>query len=215
MGDGCVRDSLTDDGLASDQLAGEKAVLRARMKALLRAVSADAESRAARGLALRDRLGSTEAWRRAGSVYLFLSLPDEVPTDALVRLALDQGKLLAIPRVEGDRMRFHRYGGEEAELRAGPFSIREPRPEAPLADPLEDSARGLRPLILLPALAFDAAGNRLGRGKGYYDRYLAELGLGGDGALGPSLIGLCYAEQLLPSLPAGKKDRPVATVLAV
>jgi len=75
--------------------------------------------------------------------------------------------------------------------------VLEPDPSLPLLLP---EALGERTLVLVPGLGFDAAGGRLGRGKGYYDRFLAKLGLGA------AAVGICFEAQLLPEIPMDRSD---------
>lgn len=134
----------------------------------------------------------SEAFGRARTVGVFCSLADEPDTsEALARWSA-AGRRLAVPRVEGDVMRFYEY--DPRTMRPGAFGIAEPGPEARLCEPRELD------LVIVPGTAFTAAGGRMGRGRGYYDKYLA---LPGVHAV---KIGVCYAHQLVGELPAEPHD---------
>lgn len=151
---------------------------------------ADAEREAA-SEALFARVERLDAFARARTVALFAALRDEPDTRPL--LARWSGaRRLALPRVEGDTMRFFLY--DPSAMRRGAFGIDEPGPGAVECPPSEID------LMVVPGVAFTAAGDRLGRGRGYYDRYLSLPGLRAV------RVGVCYAHQLLAGLPVEPHD---------
>ena len=134
----------------------------------------------------------SEAFGRARTVGVFCSLADEPDTsEALARWSA-AGRRLAVPRVEGDVMRFYEY--DPRTMRPGAFGIAEPGPEARLCEPRELD------LVIVPGTAFTAAGARMGRGRGYYDKYLAQP------EVHAVKIGVCYAHQLVGELPSEPHD---------
>ena len=134
----------------------------------------------------------SEAFGRARTVGVFCSLADEPDTsEALARWSA-AGRRLAVPRVEGDAMRFYEY--DPRTMRPGAFGIAEPGPEARLCEPRELD------LVIVPGTAFTAAGARMGRGRGYYDKYLAQP------EVHAVKIGVCYAHQLVGELPSEPHD---------
>lgn len=134
----------------------------------------------------------SEAFGRARTVGVFCSLADEPDTsEALARWSA-AGRRLAVPRVEGDVMRFYEY--DPRTMRPGAFGIVEPGPEARLCEPRELD------LVIVPGTAFTAAGARMGRGRGYYDKYLAQP------EVHAVKIGVCYAHQLVGELPSEPHD---------
>lgn len=134
----------------------------------------------------------SEAFGRARTVGVFCSLADEPDTsEALARWSAT-GRRLAVPRVEGDVMRFYEY--DPRTMRLGAFGIAEPGPEARLCEPRELD------LVIVPGTAFTAAGARMGRGRGYYDKYLAQP------EVHAVKIGVCYAHQLVGELPSEPHD---------
>jgi 5-formyltetrahydrofolate cyclo-ligase len=139
-------------------------------------------------LLLRD----SPLWTQYETVFLFLSLPDEIDTQPLLELALEAGKQVFAP-CAGGRLTFYRVFSAAGPWAEGPFGIREPLPLDP--GPAESP-----PLIIVPGLAFDMRGRRLGRGRGYYDRFLA---------VGGRSIGLCMPCQLVPQVPVEDRDQTV------
>lgn len=146
------------------------------------------------GAAMAEQLSSLPCWRDARRVLGFVSLPDEPDTRPILALAAAEGKDLYLPRcLEGGTLEFAPAGS----LHTGRYGIPEPDgaalPRPVLASP--DT------LILVPCLAADRHGTRLGRGAGYYDRFLA--GLAGSSV--PKRL-LCPAALVLDELPRDSWD---------
>lgn len=135
-------------------------------------------------------------------VALYAAVRGEVGTDRIRDGYLAGGADLFYPRPASDgTLRFfpHR-GGDRWEL--GKYGIREPR-----VDPGMAGTRNGFDLVVVPGLAFDPAGRRLGKGYGFYDRFLAEL------ADGTETVGLAFSWQLLPEVPVESWDVPVGVVV--
>ena len=177
-----------------------KAELRAEMTRIMKDIgAADLAERSAR---VARRLGETEAWRRADVVLCFLSMPHELETAEMIRAARAEGKTVAVPWIEGNNIRFLLLPEETGSLARDRWGISVPDPSWAALDP----ARAARPLVAAPGLAFDRSGHRLGRGKGYYDRFLAHAR---PAARGLSVIGVCLSEQLLDAVPHSAGDQRV------
>lgn len=143
-----------------------------------------------RVLALREYAG-------AGTVYTYVSKPIEVDTLGLIAAAWKAGKRVAVPRcVPGTRkMEFFEIASRE-DLAPGSFGVSEPVPER-----CRPAAADARSLCVVPGFSFDSRGFRLGYGKGYYDRFLADF---------PGVtVGLCYSGCNRWNLPHGFYDRHV------
>lgn len=164
-------------------------------------------ARRSRGLA--QRVIEHPRWSEAEGVAAFVGVRGEPDTRPLLRAALAAGKRLWLPRVSDDRARIEFLPVASLdELVPGVMGLLEPPRGAPA--PLH-AAQGLG-LILVPGLAFDRAGRRLGFGKGHYDRALAGVRLREL----PTRVGLCLEEALEPGgepLPADEHDVPMHWVL--
>lgn len=171
---------------------GPKETLRARMRAIVKGFSA--EKRQKDSDALCSNLKARDFFQNAGSLLFFASLPDEPDLWPLLETALAKKKLAALPCFDGDNQTYlpRRVTDLRVEILCGPFGIREP--SATCVDiPLEDLD-----LALVPGVAFDLAGRRLGRGKGFYDRLLENFT--------GKKIGVAFDEQVAEAVPAEKND---------
>ncbi len=135
---------------------------------------------------LRKSLEAWTVWQQAGSVCAFSPMPDE----PVLFLSWPEGKQVAFPVVSGEQLSARWVAGF-SELKPGAFGILEPANEAPCAGNTFD-------LILVPGLAFDRRGGRLGRGKGYYDRFLSETG--------GLRAGICFEDQVVEEIPGEAHD---------
>jgi len=172
--------------------------MRAVMKRRLNGI--DPADLLQRSAAIARRLALTEAWSRADTVLCFLSMPHELDTAAVVLEARARGKTVAVPRIEENDIRFVVMPLVTGELPRDAWGIPEPDPAwLPL-----DIARAAHVLVAAPGLAFDRQGNRLGRGKGYYDRFLAGAR---RAAKSITALGICLSEQLVDAVPHGEGDQ--------
>ena len=149
-----------------------------------------------------QRLGelfvASEAYRSARTIYGYLPYNQEVRTVPMLEQAIKDGKRVAVPKVFGDEMKFI-YLDDFSRVEKGYAGIPEPVDDGPVAD--DPTA-----LVLMPGLAFDAQGHRIGYGGGFYDKFLA------NEPNHPTLA-LCYAFQMVESLPTEEYDIPVDCVL--
>lgn len=189
----------------NEDLRARKRAARLEMKAVLSRLAPGSCDSQGRATALR--LQELPEWRAARTVYAFLAMPTELCSDYCCAAALDAGKTLLLPRVDGDELDFRVCADISGPWRPGPFGIREPRDEAPAVYP----EASLGPLVVLaPGLAFDERGGRLGRGKGYFDRFLRLLRSVRKDVL---VVGLCLEAQILREVPAGEDDEPMDGIL--
>lgn len=182
--------------MATEDLARRKHELRAELRARLRAVSA--AERAVASAAACARLSASPLFARARSVFAFVSLPQEIDTQSLLLATLAAGKRLVVPRADAasgtmEAVAIHDLG----DLHEGALRVREPRGGEVVAWHDLD-------LAVVPGLAFDRRGGRLGRGGGFYDRCLAAHAL--------TTCGLCFALQEVAEVPMQSFDRRVAWV---
>ena len=147
---------------------------------------------------LTEKFLRSEAYRAAKTVYGYLPYNQEVRTVALLEQVLRDGKRVAVPKCYGDEMRFI-WMEDLSKVEKGYAGIPEPVEDGPVAD--DKTA-----LVLMPGLAFDPQGHRIGYGGGFYDRFLA------DEPDHPTLA-LCYDFQMLDHLETEEFDIPVDAVL--
>lgn len=177
----------------------EKERLRAEMSA--RAAALTRRELEAAGEAAAALVGGLPEWKQARTVCLYASFGSEPSTDALLRLALDQGRALLLPRMAPGRSASVRGVRSLEELTVSRLGIREPADGAP-AGSAKDAD-----FILVPGLAFDRRGRRLGRGAGFYDRLLQGL------PRRTFLLGHAHAFQITGMVPAEDHDVRVRAVV--
>ena len=152
---------------------------------------------------LRSRLADYQV------VFAYYSLPDEVCTRQLVDDLLAEGKTVLLPKVVSEEaMEWCIYKGPQ-DLQEGSFRIMEPAEnhgDRSLDSTLQRADQGTVAVILVPGMAFDAKGHRLGRGRGYYDRFLAAY---------PHIykIGVCFDFQKVEEVPTDDFDIAVDEVI--
>ncbi|NOY81041.1 MAG: 5-formyltetrahydrofolate cyclo-ligase [Kiritimatiellaeota bacterium] len=196
------RQPATDDRSAaeSEESAADvrqaKAELRTRLRAVRRRLDSDETARESERICARV-LELPEV-RTARAVALYAALSGEVNLKRIIEECQRQGKSMLFPRFRAvdrtyEMVQVHEF---ESETVPGFYGIREPRPDLP-ATPT-GLCRDRRTAWIVPGLAFDGAGGRLGQGGGYYDRLLA-------GVKGPK-IGVAFQWQLLPAVPTCRHD---------
>ena len=174
----------------------DKKELRRMIREKKRAMTAaQIETASAR---LAELFYETDYYKDASVIYGYLPYNQEVRTTAILAQALRDGKRVAVPKVYGDTMRFI-YLDDLSKVETGYSGIPEPVEDGPVAE--NENA-----LVLMPGLAFDKNGNRMGYGGGFYDKFLAEE---------PNLptVALCYGFQMVDTIPSEEYDIPVDYVL--
>lgn len=160
------------------------------MREKRRALSLSEQDAAAR--AVFARLAEYEPYQKARTVMAYLACRGELSLEYVIRDVLGSGKTLLLPRCESPGiMTARRISGGE-DLAPGIFGLTEPKEECEIVNP-EDID-----LILVPGVAFDRAGNRLGQGGGYYDRFLERSGA--------RRVGVCHGFALLDAVPHETHD---------
>lgn len=148
--------------------------------------------------ALGEKFAACEAYRNAKTIYGYLPYNQEVRTVPMLERALADGKRVAVPKVYGDTMKFI-YMEDLSLVAPGAYDIPEPIADGPEGD--DPTA-----LVLMPGLAFDEKGNRMGYGGGFYDKFLAQ-------EPNHPTVALCYAFQMVDTIPTEEYDIPVDCVL--
>ena len=174
----------------------DKTELRREIRARKRAMTeAEIEERSAK---LAQLFFASRAYQNAKTIYGYLPYNQEVRTVPMLERALKDGKMVAVPTVYGDEMKFL-YLDDLTAVAKGYAGIPEPIADEPVAH--DETA-----LVLMPGLAFDPQGHRIGYGGGFYDKFLAA-------EPNHPTLALCYEFQMLPKLDVEDHDIPVDMVL--
>lgn len=174
----------------------DKTELRREIRARKRTMTeAEIEERSAR---LAQLFFASGAYQNAKTIYGYLPYNQEVRTVPMLERALKDGKKVAVPKVYGEEMKFL-YLDDLNAVAKGYAGIPEPIADEPVAH--DETA-----LVLMPGLAFDPQGHRIGYGGGFYDKFLAA-------EPNHPTLALCYEFQMLPKLDVEDHDIPVDTVL--
>ena len=153
---------------------------------------------------IKDRLFNEEEFKRARVVMFYVSLHDEVDTLVMIDEALKTGKRVAVPVIlkEEKRLIAGEIHNRLEDLESQHFGIYQPRHDRVKEIPLDDID-----LVVVPGVAFDRKNIRLGRGHGYYDRFLSGL------PKRTKTIGLAFDFQVLEDLPQDPHDVPVSKII--
>lgn len=190
------------DNIELTNIRERKEEIRKEIIRLLR--SQDEAARREKSRAISEKLLASDEFRQARTVMTYVSLPAEVDTVFLNEETLKRGKRVAVPFIDTANQAIIAAELTSMEsLIKGPFGIYEPKDGAKRTVPLKEID-----LIVVPAIAFDRKNMRLGRGKGYYDRFLA-----GRDLSSAKTIGIAYSFQILDHLPQDPHDRPVNRVV--
>ena len=180
-------------------ISQKKAELRQQIRERLRALTEE-QRKAAASLA-RGRLEAQRVWQEAKTVLFFAPLPDELDLWPLLNDTLRAGKEVFLPRFDPASKQYlaHCIKHPEADLQPGHYGIHEPGPHCP--------QRPLNRLdfVLVPGVAFDLHGRRLGRGRGYYDQILA--------VVRGRTCGVAFDEQIVAEVPVEPHDITVHCIL--
>lgn len=174
----------------------DKAALRREIRQKKKAMTPEEIRKKSARLAAA--FAETPVYQQAKTIYGYLPYNQEVRTVPILARALADGKRVAVPKVCGEEMRFILLQ-DLTQVAPGYAGIPEPIQDGPVAD-------DPHALVLMPGLAFDPAGNRLGYGGGFYDKFLAR-------EPGHPTVALCYDFQVVPHLEPSEYDVPVDLVL--
>lgn len=191
-----------------ESIKKEKAALRAKMKAQISGAGGFAAPASLKGTPLASMISKSK------TVFAFVSMRGEPDTEPVFKFTLESGKTLLLPRISGKSLDFIAFSGDCAELCASRFGTLEPTSGERLfsvaGTSSKENAKESLPfpaLILVPGLAFDRKGGRLGRGAGFYDRFLHEFSLQFPRTSYSFLVaGFCFPHQVLGKVPAEETD---------
>ena len=162
------------------------------------------DERRRRSEAIQRKVFRLTAFRKAKMVGCYVALPYEVQTWQMIEDMLQHGKRVAVPVMQprSKRLSFSEIRDPIAELARGRFGVWEPRSSVRRPVRAQDLD-----LLIVPGIAFDRRGHRLGHGHGYFDRFLARI------PKTTPTVGLAFRCQILECLPTASYDRPVQTIL--
>lgn len=178
---------------------GSKKEIRQSIKAL--SLTLSPEEKAHQAAVITTYLQQQIQDRNYPTVALFSPMDDEIPIDISL---LEPHCRIVLPRVNQAStipiMDFYPYDHNNCTISTGYLGIKEPTSKEPVSSSMID-------IMVVPGIAFTLEGERLGRGKGFYDHYLSRVDFRAQ------TIGVCFNHQLLPSLPCEQHDRRVNMVL--
>lgn len=191
-----------------------KVHIRRKMLALREAIPVG--EREEKSAEIMARVMGTLWYKEADIVLAYISYKSEVDTESLIQNAFAEGKKVYCPKVEGEEMNFYEIFSIQ-ELEEGYRGIKEPPGKAERCFP-RGQTDGKKCLMILPGSAFDEERNRIGYGKGYYDRFLERSGGRGQESNDKGYplirtIGVCFACQLQKEIPAEIHDKRVDMVI--
>ena len=176
---------------------------KAELRSALRRKRAALPAEATHGwsASIAARLTALDELRHAGTVHCYASsLPGEVGTDRLIAQLLTERRRVVCPRVRAHGQLEHREISAPSQLVDAAFGLREPNQE--LAPPVDPE---ICDVIIVPGVAFDLEGGRLGMGGGYYDRFLTQVAA--------PIVGLAFEMQLVDRLPVSDHDQRVDLIV--
>ncbi|MDR1625737.1 MAG: 5-formyltetrahydrofolate cyclo-ligase [Spirochaetia bacterium] len=191
----------------NETAARRKQRLRREIKKILAGMGV--ADRAGKSGQIRRAISLSPLWEKASLVAAFLPLPGEPDLRPLLGQALAEGKKICLPRVEGEDIVFHLARDLGKDFAAGAWGISEPAAGLPRARAADFGGEGV--LFLVPGLAFDRQWRRLGRGRGFYDRFFRGLAAGG---IRPPAFGVAFSCQIIEAVPVDGNDFPLCGLVS-
>ena len=142
---------------------------------------------------ITKKIIENDFYKNAKIVALYKNLTDEVDTNELIKYSIDIGKTVCLPRIVENEIRFYKINDCDEILEKSKFGV-----EEPIADEDNYIEKNIIDLIIVPGVCFDQNKNRMGFGKGFYDRFLESTSL--------KSIGICFEEQIVEKLPVTTND---------
>lgn len=179
-----------------------KRAIREKFKALR--MNLTSEEVLTKSAQIKNLLFKLQEFKNAQTVAFYIAKKSsrEVETEDMIKESTKMGKRVIVPIVEaGRKLAFSELRDFDSELAPGAFGILEPKPSSRRLVPVHKSD-----IIIVPGVAFDLRGNRLGQGGGYYDRLLGELA---SIKPSPPFVGLAYEMQVVEKLPNVAHDVPI------
>lgn len=188
----------------SIKISGVRAVVltkkQIRSKIIFKLKTQKERERKQKSRLIKEKLFETLVFRKAKTVMFYITFDGEVDTKEMIKEAQKLGKIIVVPVCKKNRAIRACFLGDQTKLARGPYGIREPAVKESIHLKYLD-------LVVVPGVAFDKQGLRLGRGKGYYDRFLKKL------HKKTTSIGLAFDFQILPFVPATTHDLAVDKIV--
>lgn len=176
-----------ENNIDLNELREEKQKLRSRILRMLRSLTGT--ERANKSKEIEKLIEEKDELKKAQTIMIFWPLKDEPDLRELIRKFKASGKRLVLPRVNGSELELYEFDDEE-KLNKSELSVYEPNGDNAKVVSIEDID-----VVCVPGLAFNRGGYRMGRGKGFYDRFLARL------LPHTYTLGVCYKEQVIDNIP--------------
>lgn len=192
----------------------EKLNLRERIKQTLKEQNEDKHYCNFQSQKALIELYNFDLFKEASCVLSFVSYGTEIKTNQLLDIILNENKMLCLPRTENEKMEFYYINSDEdfsEQTEIGEYGITVPKSNQ---DKLDINSIPDKTLIIIPGLAFDERGNRLGKGKGYYDKFLAELLSTSEKKKILGIVGYCYDFQIIDKVITEPNDIPVDYIIS-
>lgn len=192
----------------------EKLNLRERIKQTLKEQNEDKHYCNFQSQKALIELYNFDLFKEASCVLSFVSYGTEIKTNQLLDIILNENKMLCLPRTENEKMEFYYINSDEdfsEQTEIGEYGITVPKSNQ---DKLDLNSIPDKTLIIIPGLAFDERGNRLGKGKGYYDKFLAELLSTSEKKKILGIVGYCYDFQIIDKVITEPNDIPVDYIIS-
>jgi 5-formyltetrahydrofolate cyclo-ligase len=193
-----------------------KAGLRKKLTTQLDSISLQNREKAS-SMATQVFMGH-ELWNQTSALFSYWPMDHELSPLPLYQLGLMEQKQIGLVRIEDSvnrKLGFYWWNGNDDSLIQHPYGIKEPDPiQCPQITPAEiETIKGFV-ICLVPGLAFDTQGNRLGRGAGYYDRWISSVRQNMlDNKRRILFLGFCFDEQIIESVPTDSWDQPMDGLL--
>lgn len=181
-----------------------KSATRASLKESLASITE--QDRLIASDAIASQVESLADYQDATTILVYASMPSELSLDMLIERAITGGKVICVPAVDWEikTMSAVQIESLDNNLQIGRYGLRTPCRDC---KPLPDAQISL---ALIPGLGFDPQGNRLGRGAGFYDRWIGDRLKSGQPL---PLVGVCFDEQLVERIPTDPHDQPMDRVV--
>ena len=191
----------------NEKLGLEKRAMRARMKSIISGTTM--EERSGWSAGITKHVTALDEWSGSRTLLAFLPMTGEIDTTGIISRSLNAGKSVAVPRMYGKEIKFHKIDTLDGPWDPHPYGLKEPDVSLPLIDPCSADTGDI--CVITPGICFDKRGNRLGFGKGYYDRLITRC----EGIENRKIFfaGVCFRIQLVESVPVGERDRALDAVV--